>query len=189
MFNKIKCNIYIIFVLSLYSCKREQMFHFTTHDSLYFNVYDTLKEYTFHTNKGTDTLRVNKKQIRDLYSEWYFNNLETSVFNASFFCGGVFIHNGAEYEIWYRFRKKNDKGDPLFAIKIGARITYDVTDLRNYYYGRYNDVIVIDSANSEIIDIDRQLCEFDCLKWHKFKGIVEYKLSDGTIYKDSTLEK
>ncbi|MDO4991391.1 MAG: hypothetical protein Q4E26_00355 [Prevotellaceae bacterium] len=111
------------------------------------------------------------------------------MFNASFFCGGVFIHNGEEYEFWYRFRKKNDKGDPLFAIRIGARSTGDVTDLRNYYYGRYNDVIVIDSANSEIIDIKRQLCEFDSFKWHKFKGIVEYKLSDGTIYKDSTLEK
>ena len=26
---------------------------------------------------------------------------------------------------------------------------------------------------------------FEYLKWHKYKGIVEYKLSDGTIYKDS----
>ena len=46
----IKTTLIFMFVLALSSCKREQMFHFTSHDTLYFNVYDTLEEYTFHTN-------------------------------------------------------------------------------------------------------------------------------------------
>ena len=150
----IKTTLIFMFVLALSSCKREQMFHFTSHDTLYFNVYDTLEEYTFHTNNGIDSLRFKEKQIRETYNEWYFN-------------------------------KVADNQDPVFSIYAGARSAISITDRRNYDRGFYNDTIIIDESNSDIIQLDEQPCEFKSLKWHKYKGLVEYELSDGTIYKDS----
>ena len=181
----IKTTLIFMFVLALSSCKREQMFHFTSHDTLYFNVYDTLEEYTFHTNNGIDSLRFKEKQIRETYNEWYFNNLETSIFNASFCCEGVFKHNGLKYSFCYCLSKVADNQDPVFSIYAGARSAICITDRRNYDRGFYNDTIIIDESNSDIIQLDEQPCEFKSLKWHKYKGLVEYELSDGTIYKDS----
>ena len=69
---------------------------------------------------------------------------------------------------------------------IGVRYAWEVSDYRNRSKtGIYNDTIIIDNSNSEIHIEESHNYTFDYIKWHKYVGIVEYKLSDGTIYKDS----
>ena len=48
--------------------------------------------------------------------------------------------------------------------------------------GFYKDTIIIDDANSHVNHDLKHCYEFEYLLWHKYKGIIGYKLSDGTVY-------
>lgn len=162
------------------------MYHFSQSDSLYFNIYDTLQYYTFKTNNGIDTLQITKKYIEENYNEWYIDMEEGSIFEACFFCEGIFRHNSSDEEIHIHHVKKADNQDPVLKVVLGERYAMPVHDARNYSkIGIYKDTIVIDSTNSHQNHYKPHNYTFEYLKWHKYKGIVEYKLSDGTIYKDS----
>jgi hypothetical protein len=73
---------------------------------------------------------------------------------------------------------------------MGERYAMSVKDQRNYSStGIYKDTILIDSLNSFQKNYKKHHFAFEYMKWHKYKGVVEYKLSDGTIYKDSMYTK
>lgn len=178
--------IVICFSLCLQSCyrKRDHMYHFTQHDSLYFNTYDTLQPYIFDTNKGKDTLWITERGVEENYDEWYFDNVDGTVFNAFFYCKGRFIHNSEEGQFDFSLKKTKDGADPIMSLFIGVRYAWEVSDYRNRSKtGIYNDTIIIDNSNSEIHIEESHNYTFDYIKWHKYAGIVEYKLSDGTFYK------
>lgn len=165
---------------------REEQYHFTKHDSLYFDVYDTLSCYKFKTNTGTDTLIIKEKKVIEDYSKWYFGGTVGSVFNAYFYCEGILIHKGIEEDFYISFKKEFNNQDPTISINIGNLYAMPIKDTRNYVKtGIYNDTIIVDVKNSHRIKLEPNHFIFEYLKWHKYKGIVEYKLSDNTIYKDS----
>lgn len=185
-------SIYIVILLIISVCmssclKRTALYHFTQHDSLYFNIYDTLQSYTFKTNNGIDTFRITKKEVKERYDEWYIF-LEASpgaIFEAYSYCEGMLRHNGHDEEFFISFKKIKDNQDPEITIILAERYAMPVEDSRNFARpGIYRDVIVVDSMNSHQNDyFGPHHFLFESLKWHKYKGIVEYKLSDGTIYK------
>lgn len=178
--------IIICFFLCLQSCyrKRDNIYHFTQCDSLYFNIYDTLRPYIFDTNKGKDTLWIMEKGVEENYNEWYFDIVDGAVFNAFFYCEGSFIHNGEEGQFDYSLKKIKDDEDPIMSLFIGVRYAWEISDYRNRSKtGIYNDTIIIDNLNSKIHVEESHSYIFDYIKWHKYVGIVEYKLSDGTFYK------
>ena len=174
-------------MISMSSClmKREHMYHFSKSDSLYFEVYDTLQSYVFKTNKGTDTLRFVEKNIVENYNEWYFDQVDGSIFNAQFYMEGRLKHHGHNEKIFILFVKESDDQDPTMEMGLGERYAIPIEDERNYVNGMYKDTIIVDAKNSILRNDFPHYYTFDYLKWHKYKGIVEYKLSDGTIYKDS----
>ena len=188
---KIEYNyIYIAFILCITmlmpSCvlKRKHMYHFSQSDSLYFNMYDTLQYYTFKTNKGIDTLIFTRKQIEENYNEWYIDIVDGTIFNAFSYSEGVFRHNGSNEEIHISHRKDADNKDPVLNIILGERYAMPIDEARNFSKtGIYKDTIIIDDTNSHLNHYRQHNYTFEYLKWHKYKGIVEYKLSDGTIYK------
>ena len=161
------------------------MYHFTKSDSLCFNAYDTLNCYVLKTNKGKDTLRFVRKCIEENYNEWYFDMNDGAVFNAHFYCDGILTHNGHNEEISISYTKESDNHDPVMSIVLAERYALSIKDERNYVNGFYKDTIIVDSENSQQNSCHPHSFTFEYLKWHKYKGIVEYKLSDGTIYKDS----
>lgn len=174
----------IINIISSCVLKRKHMYHFSQNDSLYFNIYDTLQYYTFNTNKGIDTLQIIKKHIKENYNEWYIDMVDGAIFEAYFFSEGYFKHNGSDEKIQIHHQKVADNQDPLFSIVIAERYADDIKDIRNLSEsGIYRDTIVIDSTNSQQNHYEPHNFTFEYLKWHKYKGIVEYKLSDGTTYK------
>lgn len=188
---KHKCIVFAI-ILSVMmlpmSCvmKRKHMYHFSQNDSLYFGIYDTLQSYYFKTNFGIDTLRFTKKHIDENYDEWYVDMVDGSVFNAFFYCEGYLRHNSSYEELYFSYRKEADNQDPVFRVVLGERYSMPVDDARNYSTsGVYKDIIVIDSLNSRQNNYKQHDYTFEYMKWHKYKGIIEYKLSDGTIYRDS----
>ena len=183
---KIYAVIICCFIFCFQSCyrKREHMYHFTQHDSLCFDIYDTLSPYVFGTNKGRDTLWIMEKGVEENYNEWYFDNVDGAVFNAFFYCKGRFIHDGEEGQFDYSLRKIKDDEDPIMSLFIGVRYAWEISDYRNRLKtGIYNDTIIIDNLNSEIHAEESHNYIFDYIKWHKYDGIVEYRLSDGTLYK------
>lgn len=173
--------------ITISSClmKRTHMYHFSKSDSLYFEVYDTLNSYVFKTNNGTDTLRFVKKYVKENYNEWYIDQVDGAVFNAYFYMDGILNHNGHHEKISISFNKESDNQDPIMVIILGERYALPIEDERNYVNGFYKDTIIVDDENSQLNHDFPHFYTFDYLKWHKYKGIVEYKLSDGTIYKDS----
>lgn len=165
---------------------REEFYHFSKHDSLYFDVYDTLKSYIFVTNKGIDTLKVNEKEIREEYGKYYFSSTESNVFNAFCSCKGKFIHNGVQEDFNLFFLKIYHELDPEISLSIGDSHARPIYDNRNFKSpGIYKDTIIMDSENIKETASCSNDYKIEYLKLHKYKGIVEYKLSDGTIYKDS----
>ncbi|MBP5714412.1 MAG: hypothetical protein J6X07_06915 [Prevotella sp.] len=167
--------------------KREHMYHFTKQDSLFFYIYDTLNFYILKTNNGTDTLRFIKKNVEENYNEWYFDMNDGTVFNAHFYYGGIVNHNGHNEEISISYVKESDNQDPIMNIILAERYALSIKDVRNYSNGIYKDTIIVDDNNSQQNYHNPHYFTFEYLKWHKYRGIVEYKLSDGTIYiyKDS----
>jgi hypothetical protein len=162
------------------------MYHFSQSDSLYFDIYDTLQLYYLKTNNGIDTLEFKKKHIDENYNEWYVDMSEGSFFNAFFYCEGFLKHNGFKEDLYVSYKKIADNQDPIFSIVMGERYALSVKDQRNYSStGIYKDTILIDSLNSFQKNYKKHHFTFEYMKWHKYKGVVEYKLSDGTIYKDS----
>lgn len=180
----------IIVLVSSCVLKREHMYHFSQSDSLYFDIYDTLQLYYLKTNNGIDTLEFKKKHIDENYNEWYVDMSEGSVFNAFFYCEGFLKHNGFKEDLYVSYKKIADNQDPIFSIVMGERYAMSVKDQRNYSStGIYKDTILIDSLNSFQKNYKKHHFAFEYMKWHKYKGVVEYKLSDGTIYKDSMYTK
>lgn len=189
-------SIYIVILLIISVCmsscilKREKMYHFTKNDTLYFDVYDTLRCYTFKTNNGIDTLRITKKYIEETYNEWYLDlgPGPGAIFNAYFYMEGLLRHNGSDEEIYVSYTKIEDNQDPELDIVLGERFAMPVEDSRNFARpGIYRDVIVVDSMNSHQNDyFGPHYFVFESFKWHKYKGIVGYRLSDGTVYQDDS---
>lgn len=182
--------LFSITIMLMSSCvlKREHMYHFSQSDSLYFNIYDTLQSYYFKTNNGIDTLKFTKKQIKENYNEWYIDNVDGPIFNAYFYCEGIFRHNGSDEEIHFSHRKEADNEDPVFTLVLGECYATSIDDARNFSKpGIYKDTIVIDNMNFHQNHFKPHNYTFEYMKWHKYKGIVEYKLSDGTIFKDQEI--
>ena len=176
---------FITYVVPLFGI-REEFFHFSKHDSLYFNAYDTLKSSVFITNKGIDTLIINKKEIREEYGKYYFSGTEGSVFNAFCYCEGKLIHEDVQEDFKLFFRKIYHDLDPEISLSIGDSYAMPIYDSRNFKSpGIYKDTIIIDGHNIKYRHPLSHNYKIEYLKLHKYKGIVEYKLSDGTIYKDS----
>lgn len=176
-----------IFFSSCYR-KRDAMHHFSPQDSLYFNVYDTQKYYTFCTNTGIDTILFKKKYVEENYKEWYFDMSDGPIFEAYFCCEGIFIHNSVEETFHYSYKKCCDNQDPELTVIWGELYAMPVNDLRNFSEeGIYKDTIIVDKKNYRPgYYFKNDKCSLVYLKWHKYKGVIEYKLSDGTIYKDET---
>ena len=66
---------------------------------------------------------------------------------------------------------------------MGERYALPVSDSRNMKAdGFYKDTIIIDDTNSQVNHALDHCYEFEYLIWHKYKGIIGYKLSDGTVY-------
>lgn len=181
-------NILAFCVMGIFitSCirKRDHIYHFTHQDSLYFNAYDTLCYYKFRTNQGVDSLRINRKVCIDNYKKWYIDICPSEgTFDPIFYYIGVFIHNGCkEYFSLHLEKTKKDK-DPELRIALGERYALPVSDSRNMKTaGFYKDTIIIDDTNSQVNHALDHCYEFEYLLWHKYKGIIGYKLSDGTVY-------
>lgn len=174
------------FLFSSCLMKREHMYHFTKQDSLYFEIYDTLKYYTFKTNKGTDTLIVKEKYLDENYNEWYWDQVDGSEFNAYFYYEGVLSHNGAEEDFHISYKKEALNQDPTMDIIFAERYAMEIRDSRNLdKTGLYKDTIIVDDSNSHQNSDEQHSFKIKSLKWHKYKGFVEYELSDGTTYIES----
>ena len=189
-----KKNIFIIIILCVtsivFACcirKRDHIYHFTAHDSLYFNVYDTVCFYEFETTQGVDSLRISKKVCIDNYKKWYIDICPPEgTFDPIFYYNGAFIHNGCKEYFSLQLKKTDENSDPELTIVLGERYAFSINDPRNMKSeGFYNDTIIIDDTNS-CVNHDFEHCyDFEYLIWHMYDGIIGYKLSDGTIYKDS----
>lgn len=189
-------SIYIVILLIISVCmssclKRTALYHFTQHDSLYFNIYDTLQSYTFKTNNGIDTFRITKKEVIEDYNEWFWDiggGGPGYIFEAYSYCEGMLRHNGNDEEFYISFEKIKDNQDPEITIILAERYAMPVEDSRNFARpGIYRDVIVVDSMNSHQNDyFGPHYFVFESFKWHKYKGIVGYRLSDGTVYQDDS---
>ena len=162
--------------------KREHMYHFSNLDSLYFDIYDTLRYYTFQTNNGIDTLWFINKKIEENYNEWHFDMNEGAVFNAYFSINGFFKHKGCSEKISILYKKECYNQDPTMNIILAERHALSIKDARNFVNGIYKDTITVDNGNSRQNNNYSHCFTFDFLQWHKYKGIIAYKLSDGTIY-------
>lgn len=165
--------------------KRENVCHFTKQDTLYFEIYDTLKYYSLKTNKGIDTLIIKVKNIKEDYDKWHWDEVHGSDFNAFAYIEGVFRHRGAEENIHVSYSKDSLNQDPTMCIIFAERFAMEIKDRRNWNIsGFYNDTIIIDDTNSSQEHWeDPHSFTFKNLKWHKYQGIVEYELSDGTTYR------
>ncbi len=182
--------LFSITIMLMSSCvlKREHMYHFSQSDSLYFNIYDTLQSYYFKTNNGIDTLQFTEKQIKENYNWWYIDMVDGPIFNAHFHIEGILRHNGSDERVYVSCNKKADNKDPVFNIVLAEHYAMPIDDARNFSKpGIYKDTIVIDSMNSQQNHYFPHSYTFEYMKWHKYKGIVEYKLSDGTIFKDQEI--
>ena len=180
----------VMSIASFTSCirKRDHIYHFTPHDSLYFNAYDTLCYYTFKTSKGLDSLWIKRKVCIDKYKEWYFDNCPPEgTLDPIFYYDGDFTHNGSKDSFCLIYKKLYQNADPELKVVLGERYAWPVDDPRNMKSeGIYKDTIIIDDENSDVKHYFEHSYEFEYLIWHKYKGIIGYKLSDGTIYPDST---
>lgn len=164
--------------------KRDHIYHFTSHDSLYFNAYDTLCYYKFETTQGVDSLRISRKVCIDNYKKWYIDICPPEgTFDPIFYYEGVFFHNGFKENIDLIFEKLNDNTDPVLTVTLGERFADSINDSRNMKSESfYNDTIIIDEANSHVNHNFDHSYEFEYLIWHKYNGIIGYKLSDGTVF-------
>ena len=180
----------VMSIASFTSCirKRDHIYHFTPHDSLYFNAYDTACYYTFKTSKGLDSLWIKKKVCIDNYKEWYVDIApREGELEPIFYYVGDFIHNGSKEDFYLCYEKLYENTDPVLKMSVGERYARPVDDPRNMKSdGIYNDTIIIDDGNSFVNHDFKHCYEFEYLIWHKYKGIIGYKLSDGTIFPDST---
>lgn len=176
----------MVSIASFTSCirKRDHIYHFSLHDSLYFNAYDTACYYTFKTTKGLDSLRINRKVCIDNYKKWYIDICPPEgTFNPIFYYDGVFIHNGCMEDYSLFLEKLVDNSDSELSVVLGERYAFSINDARNMKSeGFYKDTIIIDDANSHVNHDFEHCYEFEYLIWNKYKGIVGYKLSDGTVY-------
>jgi len=180
----------VMSIVSFSSCilPRDHIYHFTPHDSLYFNAYDTACYYTFKTSQGVDSLWINEKVCIDLYKKWQWNIGRGDLYlDPTFYYDGVLIHNGCKEDFYLHYKKLYENADPELWISVGERYAFPVDDPRNMKTeGIYKDTIIIDGGNSCVNHDFKHCYEFEYLIWHKYKGIIGYKLSDGTIYPDST---
>ena len=180
----------VMSIVSFSSCilPRDHIYHFTPHDSLYFNAYDTACYYTFKTSKGLDSLWIKKKVCIDNYKEWYVDIApREGELEPIFYYVGDFIHNGSKERFFLHYEKIYENADPELKVSLGERYALPVDDPRNMKSeGIYNDTIIIDDGNSFVNHDFKHCYEFEYLIWHKYKGIIGYKLSDGTIFPDST---
>ena len=180
----------VMSIVSFTSCirKRDHIYHFTPHDSLYFNAYDTACYYTFKTSKGLDSLWINRKVCIDNYKKWYVDIApREGELEPIFYYVGDFIHNGSKERFFLHYKKIYENADPELKVSLGERYALPVDDPRNMKSeGIYNDTIIIDDENSFVNHDFKHCYEFEYLIWHKYKGIIGYKLSDGTIFPDST---
>ena len=180
----------VMSIVSFSSCilPRDHIYHFTPHDSLYFNAYDTAYYYTFKTSQGVDSLWINEKVCIDLYKKWQWNIGRGDLYlDPTFYYDGVLIHNGCKEDFYLCYKKLYENADPVLKIALGERYAFPVDDPRNMKSeGIYKDTIIIDDKNSDFSHCFKHCYEFEYLIWHKYKGIIGYKLSDGTIYPDST---
>jgi hypothetical protein len=184
--NGMAVSLMLLSVFSMFGCirMRENIVHFSAHDSLYFNAYDTATFYLFKTNKGLDTLQIYRKVCIDNYKKWYIDQCPPEgTFEPVFYYEGLLWHDGNK-EDFSVFQKKTHKGkDPVISVTLGERYADSIRDSRNLRSnGIYKDTILIDDANSHVNHYFPHSYEFEYLKWSKYKGIVGYKLSDGTIY-------
>ena len=164
--------------------KRDHIYHFTPHDSLYFNAYDTTFYYQFETTQSVDSLWINKKVCIDNYKKWYIDICPPEgTFDPIFYYNGVFIHNGCKESFSLQLNKTDENTDPELTIVLGERYAFSINDSRNMKSeGYYNDTIIIDDTNSHVNHDFEHCFEFEYLIWHKYNGIIGYKLSDGTVY-------
>jgi hypothetical protein len=179
----------VMIIISFNSClirKRDHIYHFTPHDSLYFNSYDTLCYYTFRTNNGLDSLWIKRKVCIDNYKEWYVDIApREGELDPVFYYVGEFIHNGCKDSLKVYYKKIYENSDPELKVVLGERYAWPVDDPRNMKSeGIYKDTIIIDDENSQVNHCFDHCYEFEYLIWHKYKGIIGYKLSDGTIYSE-----
>lgn len=173
-------------VFSMSGCirMRENIVHFSAHDSLYFNAYDTATLYIFKTNKGHDTLKIYRKVCKDNYRKWYIDQCPPEgTFEPIFYYLGELIHFGNKEKFRLHMTKAHKGKDPFISVTFGERYADTIKDSRNLMPdGFYRDTIVIDDANSHVNHYFSHGYEFEYLKWHKYRGIVGYRLSDGTVY-------
>ena len=164
--------------------KRDYIYHFTPHDSLYFNIYTPGKYYTFKTSDGIDSLLIDHTVCVDNYKEWYIDECPPNgTFNPIYYYIGYLIHNGCKDEINLFFTKLHPEKDPELSIVVGERYAMPITDKWNLMPdGHYRDTIVVNDSNSFVKHVLDHCYEFDYFIWHKYKGIVGYKLSDGTVF-------
>ena len=173
-------------VFSIFGCirMRENIVHFSVHDSLYFNAYDTAALYVFKTDKGFDTLQICRKVCIDNYRKWYIDQCPPEgTFEPIFYYEGLMLHNGYKEDFSVFLKKTHEEKDPVISVTLGERYADTIKDSRNLMSnGFYRDTIIIDDANSHVNHYFSHGYEFEYLKWHKYRGIVGYKLSDGTVY-------
>ena len=106
----------VMSIASFTSCirKRDHIYHFTPHDSLYFNAYDTACYYTFKTSKGLDSLLIKKKVCTDNYKEWYVDIApREGELEPIFYYVGDFIHNGSKEDFYLCYEKLYENTDPV----------------------------------------------------------------------------
>ena len=118
-------------IASFTSCirKREHIYHFTPHDSLYFNAYDTLCYYKFETTQGVDSLWFNRKVCIDNYKKWYIDICPPEgTFDPIFYYIGTFIHNGCKEYFNLHLTKTCINSDPELSSVLGERFAFSIND-------------------------------------------------------------
>lgn len=176
----------MINIASFTNCirKRDHIYHFTSHDSSYFKAYDTLCYYKFETTQGVDSLWISRKVCIDNYKKWYIDVCPPEgTFDPIFYYIGEFTHKGYKVYFSLQLKKTGENTDPVLTTVLGERYASSINDSRNMNSkGFYNDTIIVDDANSYVNHDFEHCYEFEYLIWHKYNGIIGYKLSDGTVF-------
>lgn len=179
-----KLLLFVILGILFSSCYNK-MYHFREKDQAWFNMYKAGDIIKFDCGDYLDKLIITKNKVWDDSSRLIANEGELfEEYHAVAEIDGIFKHKNRETAFWYFVIRGSDSTDVLLSFNIGNHYAFNIDNKENFNNGLYNDTVVFDSLCYELGLAGDGPLEIEWLKWKKGKGIVAYKLSDGTIFDD-----
>lgn len=162
------------------------MYHFRDRDKPWFNMYKVGDTIVFDNEKCTDRLIVTRHTIWDDSDRIIANEgVLFENYHAMAQIEGIFYHMNRAIDFWYFVVRGNDSVDVRLSMNIGNHYSFHIKNKENFQNGIYNDTVIFDTLCYEPGERGDSPLEVEWLKWKKGKGIVAYKLSDGTLFDDS----